>query len=244
MNSREAETIGMQLSDLLEGGSYGQAHDLLTPILAQKIPFTLLGRIGAKIGSGLPARVNLFLDQVAAGRTMGGWVIIGDALRVQYFRYPGGPAAFERCRAAAILADVWYGADILGERLPGSALAADIEASVALLTPWRTDSNRWVRRMVGVGVHVWAKRARGDPHKIPQAELLLEFLEPMFTEQDSDALKGVGWGIKTIGKYYPSLSTQWLAQQASRGGYRALMLSKALTYLPVENRRRVESARR
>jgi hypothetical protein len=234
----------MQLSALVEGGCYDQAHDLLTLILAQKIPFSILGRIGTKLGGGVTSRVNPFLDQVAERQAMGGWVVIGDALRVQYFLYPGGPGAFERCRSAAVLANVWYGSDILGERLPGSALAADFDAALALLDPWRTDANRWVRRMVGVAVHVWAKRAHGAPEKAREATILLEFLEPMFIEQNTDAVKGIGWGIKTIGKYYPSIATEWLRRRVSHGGYRALMLSKALTYLPAENRRRVESVRR
>ena len=243
MNSRETDALGNQLSVLLEGGLYHQAHDLLSPILAQKTPFPLLGRIGAKLGSGSPAQVNPFLDQVAAGQTMGGWVVLGDALRVQYFLYPGSSAAFERCRAAAILADVWYGADILGERLPGSALAVDFETALDLLSPWRSDTNRWARRMVGVAVHVWAKRAHGAPQNASQAGQLLDFLECMFTEQDYDAVKGVGWGLKTIGKFYPALATDWLQHQVLRGGFRPLMLRKALTYLPPEVKMQVESAR-
>ena len=62
----------------------------------------------------------------------------------------------------------------------------------------------------------------------------------MFAEWDMDAVKGVGWGLKTLGKYYPDLVADWLAQQAVQGQqrYRTLMLRKALTYLPAEQRAR------
>jgi hypothetical protein len=61
-------------------------------------------------------------------------------------------------------------------------------------------------------------------------------LEPLFEEWDMDAVKGVGWGLKTLGKQYPDLVADWLAQQVvpNRRRHRALMLRKALTYLSDE----------
>jgi 3-methyladenine DNA glycosylase AlkD len=180
--------------------------------------------------------VNDFLDHVAAAKTEGGWAVIGSALGRQLDRDSAG--AFARCRGFVVAADVWYGADILGERVPGPALVADFRPSLALLTPWREDTNRWVRRAVGVAVHFWAKRSRGAAEKTSQAEALLGFLEPMFEEWNMDAVKGVGWGLKTLGRYYPDPVADWLAQQVvhRQRRHRALMLRKALTYLPDEQR--------
>ena len=58
----------------------------------------------------------------------------------------------------------------------------------------------------------------------------------MFGEWDMIAVKGVGWGLKTMGRYYPDLMADWLAQRVvpAQRRHRALMLRKALTYLSDE----------
>jgi len=215
-----------------------QAYSLLAPVLAERTPFPILGRIGEVIGAGPLEAVPPFLEQIAAEKTEGGWVVIASALGAQLDRDFSG--AFARCRNYIIVADVWYAADILGERVPGPALVMDFRPALDMLTPWREDTNRWVRRTVGIAVHFWAKRSRGAPHYLRQAKVLLAFLEPMFSEWDMDAVKGVGWGLKTLGRHYPDLVADWLAQQVNRRQrrHRALMLRKALTYLSDEQRAR------
>jgi len=183
---------------------------------------------------------NGFLDRIAADRTEGGWVVIASALREQLDRDPTG--AFSRCRAFVIAADVWYATDILGERVPGPALVAGFEPALKLLAPWREDPNAWVRRTVGVAAHFWAKRSRGEC--TAEAETLLAFLEPMFEEWDIDAIKGVGWGLKTLGRHYPELVADWLVEQVvhRQRRHRALMLRKATKYLSEAQRGRIVEA--
>jgi len=233
MKTQEAKELGERIAVLVQAGQIAQAYALLSPVLAERTPFSLLGRIGEAIGAGLLEAVNVFLEHVAADKTEGGWVVIASALGGQLDRDPAG--AFARCREYIIAADVWYATDILGERVPGPALVANFQPALDLLAPWREDDNRWVRRMVGVAVHFWAKRSRGE--FASQAEALLAFLEPMFGEWDVDAVKGVGWGLKTMGRHYPDLVADWLAQQVGRR-HQALMLRKALTYLSDEQRAR------
>jgi 3-methyladenine DNA glycosylase AlkD len=242
VKTHEADELGKQIAALVEAGQITKAYALLAPILAQRTPFRLLDRIGAAIGAEPLPTANAFLARIADAKTEGGWVVIASALGQQLDRDFAG--AFQRCRAYIIAADVWYATDILGERVPGPALVVDMERVLTLLAPWRKDANYWVRRTVGVAVHFWAKRSRGAPEHIPQAKELLTFLEPMFEERDVDAIKGVGWGLKTLGKYYPELAVDWLAAQVvkHRGRYRALMLRKALTYLPPEQRARIAKA--
>jgi hypothetical protein len=165
--------------------------------------------------------------------------VIGNALGQRLSRDASG--AFERCRTFVIAADVWYAADILGERLPGPALVTDFGGAIASMSTWRDDTDRWVRRTVGVAAHFWAKRAHGAPESVSQARKLLAFLEPVFEERDLDAVKGVGWGLKTLGRYYPNIATDWLVEQVvqRRRHCRALMLQKAVTYLSAEQRARV-----
>lgn len=140
---------------------------------------------------------------------------------------------FARSHSYVITADICYAADIFGERVPGPALVADFDPALVLLSAWQSDPNRWVRRMVGVAVHFWAKRSRGAPELAPQAQALLDLLDPMFEEWEMAAAKGVGWGLKTLGRHYPELVTDWLVEQVAvrQRCHRAIMLRKATTYL-------------
>jgi len=238
MNTAEAQELGRRLASLVEAGQLRQAHTLLAPVLAERTRFPILERMGDVVGTGPLEAVNAFLDVVASQRTEGGWVVIGAALRAQLSRDLAG--AFVRCHDFIVAADVWYGSDILGDRVPGPALLSAYPRALELLGPWRADENRWVRRAVGVAVHFWAKRTKGAANRGPQAQALLTFLEPMFSEWEMDAAKGVGWGLKTLGKYYPDLLADWLAQQVvqRQRRHRALMLRKALTYLSAEQQAR------
>jgi hypothetical protein len=56
--------------------------------------------------------------------------------------------------------------------------------------------------------------------------------------RQADVVKGVGWGLKALGRYYPDLVAAWLEGQASRP-HRRLMMHKATTYLPAESRQRL-----
>lgn len=238
MKTQEARDLGKRIAAHVHAGHFDEAHALLTPVLASRTQFRLLALIGEPVGAGPLPVVNDFLEQIAAGETMGGWVVIASALDQQMDRDRVG--ALARCRHFVIVADVWYAIDTFGERTSGPALVADFEPVLNLLAPWREDDNRWVRRIVGVTVHFWAKRARGVPEQADRARTLLTFLEPMFGEWEIDAVKGVGWGLKTMGRYFPDPLADWLAEQVvhRQRRYRALMLRKALTYLSDEQRAR------
>ncbi len=238
MNAAEAQELGRRLARLVEAGQPRQAHTLLAPTLAGRTRFPILERIGDVVGVGPLEAVNAFLEVVASERSEGGWVVIGAALRAQLGRDMAG--AFVRCHDFIVAADVWYGSDILGDRVPGPGLLSAFQPALVLLAPWRADENRWVRRAVGVAVHFWAKRTKGEANHGPEAERLLTFVEPMFSEWDMDAAKGVGWGLKTFGRHYPNLLADWLAQQVvqQQRRHRALLMHKALTYLSDEQRAR------
>jgi 3-methyladenine DNA glycosylase AlkD len=231
MKAKEARDLGKQIAARVDAGQVEGAYLLLATVLAQRTPFAKLDLIGEAVGTGRLGFVNAFLEHIAAHRTEGGWVVIGKALGRQLER--DLPGALERCRRYIVAADVWYGADILGERVPGPAILNCFEPALELLSPWREDGNAWARRAVGVAVHFWAKRSRGAEELAPQAKVLLGFLEPMFEEWEVSAVKGVGWALKTLGKHYPELLADWLAEEVVPGTrrHRALMLRKALTYL-------------
>ncbi len=236
MNMKEAAHLAERISNRIQDGRVEEAYTLLVPILNQRTRFTYLDRIGSSVGAGLQAGVNDFLARIADDNTEGGWVVIGGALNAQLDRDIGG--AFSRAQDYIIMADIWYGADILGERVPGPGLVTHFEEALTLLQFWRDDPNRWVRRAVGVGVHFWAKRSKGNPDLDGDAASLLNLLEPMFSEWEMDAVKGVGWGLKTLGRYYPELVADWLPGQVHRK-HRAVVLNKAVKFLSSEQRENV-----
>jgi len=236
MDTSEARILGQHLAELVSRGHIAAAYDQLSPTIHDRTPFRLLDLIGQAVGACHLEVANAFAEQVAAEKTEGGWVVIASILREQLIR--DMPGAFGRSRIFNIAADVWYATDILGERVPGPALLIDFDQALELLDPWRVDPNRWVRRTVGVAVHFWAKRAHGSAKYCDQACKLLTFLEPMYEERNVDAVKGVGWALKTLGRYYPEPAVDWLERQAGRKP-RALMLRKALTYLSPQQREQV-----
>jgi hypothetical protein len=241
MNTKQADSLGTQIVGWVEDGRSAQAAAALDPILSAKIPFRLLDRIGARIGEATPRKINPFLERTARGKAMGAWPLIGSALAAQLDRDLDG--ALKRCRTFIVLGDVWYAADTLAERVPGGALVADFDRTLAALKKWRTDPDRWVRKSCGVAVHFWTKRARGEARHLPKAKRLLAFLAPLFSEEDLDAVKGIGWALKTLGRNYPEAVAPWLVRQVGRStSYRALMLRKATTYLPASERNKAYMA--
>jgi hypothetical protein len=58
------------------------------------------------------------------------------------------------------------------------------------------------------------------------------------------AVKGIGWGLKTLGRYYPDLMSDWLTVLVlqEKRPHRVIMLRKACTYLPDEQRGLFENA--
>jgi hypothetical protein len=238
MKTQEARDLGQRLGMLVQARKINRAHRLLAPVLAQRTAFALLRHVGAPIGQAPPVPANALLELIAADRTMGGWVIIASALEQQLGCDLTG--ALARCRCFIVAADAWYAADTLGEGVAGQALVRHFQPALDQIRPWPQDANPWVRRAAGTSTHFWAKRSRGAAELQPQAEALLALLAPVFEEGDTSAVKGIGWGLKTLGRNYPDLVADWLAEEIIPGQrrHRALMLRKALTYLSAEQRAR------
>lgn len=239
MKAAEAREFGQHLASLLQAKKLKEAYDVLAPLLVERTSFAALDRIGEILGRKSEA-VSLFLDSIAADKSMGGWVVIASALGRLCTDDP--VIAFAQCRRYVEQAGIWYAADIFGERVPGPALVADFPTALQLLDPWRSDGDRWIRRTVGVAAHYWAKRSKGAAELQPRARELLRFLEPMFSEWEIDAVKGVGWGLKTLGRHYPDLLAAWLPGQITQR-HRTLMLRKALTYMPKDMRQTIVKER-
>ncbi len=243
MKKQEAINLGQQIRRRLQENQREEAFRLLLPVLSSRIPFPRLEDIGRTMALPRYADILPFLDLIAATCSEGGWVIIASALQ-GYLSEELEPV-FSRTRRYIVLADAWYACDIFGERIPGPALLTRFVPSLHLLEAWREDTNPWIRRTVGVAVHFWAKRTHGQANFVPQAQALLQFLEPLFAERDTKALKGIGWGLKTMGRYYPEITSRWLEEQTRHGSRKpsALMLRKATAYLPPHLRQRIQGKR-
>lgn len=171
MDANQARALGREIAAHLSRGDSGAGFRLLALVLAERTPFPKLGLIGEAAANCRVESLDAFLETVAANGAEGGWVVIGSALGQRLARDPTG--ALERCRRYVVACDAWFGADILGERVPGPALVTDFEVGLAALAPWRQDENPWLRRAVGVAAHYWTKRSRGTSELVERAEVLL-----------------------------------------------------------------------
>lgn len=241
MNANQADQLSEEILQALNDQQVEVACAVLQPVLTQWTPFRLIDRIALDFASAAsPDQLYPYLERIAADRTEGGWVVIASALWTHYRLDP--TRVIQTSREYITTGDVWYAADIIAERVPGPALVSDFERSLSLVKSWRSDPSRWVRRSLGVAAHFWAKRSRGRRELAGQAKSLLNFLQPMFSEWEMDATKGVAWGLKTIGRYYPDLVAYWLlsAVLPGRPRYRAHMLRKVCLYLSQEQREEIE----
>jgi hypothetical protein len=236
-SASEARILGQEVAAHIHSGKIQYASAVLGAYLDHKNAFRLLDLVGGALDECPTAHLDPFLEAVARGQTMGGWIVIASALRVHpTYTFEG---KLSKCRAFIIQADAWYACDSFGERVPGPLLITNFQESLKVLSAWRVDQNAWVRRAVGVAVHFWAKRTKGAQAHLYHATALLDFLKPMLLEKGFHAAKGVGWGLKTLGRYYPAAAYQWLCQVllVEKVNPMGVIKRKALTYLPAEMQR-------
>lgn len=85
-----------------------------------------------------------------------------------------------------------------------------------------------------MAIHFFSKRVLDEPNKTWR---LLNLIEPYVEEKQVDAVKGIGWGLKTIGKHHPDLLIEFLERQFKSGKkISRLIVRKAITYLDEERR--------
>ena len=229
----EARALGRQIALKVASRQPFDGYGLLAPILAERTPFRLLDLIGEGLAECPAAELDPFLSEVAAHATIGGWTVIASALRA---RIPVDLAGtLDWARGYIIKADTWYACDCFGERVLGQAVVDQFQPALRLLSPWRADANRWVRRSVGVAGHLWAKRTRGADEYLSQAVELLNFYRPMLEERQFDSAKGVGWALKTLGRYYPEVLLNFLKENGNIS-IAAVIRRKALKFMPEDKK--------
>jgi 3-methyladenine DNA glycosylase AlkD len=197
--------------------------------LEAKVPFPLLGEIGKRLGTAGkddPSRYFGVFDDIVATDKMGGYVIVGQALAA--FLETELEASIRKAAEIVAKGQKWYVCDIVGERVLGQALVAHFDSAFSVLERMTVLEDQGVRRSIGVAVHFFAKRKPKDSEKMKQLLHLLAFL---VDDKRVFVVKGVGWGLKTIGKHQPKLVEDYLKETLETKRISKLMLRKATTYL-------------
>ena len=228
-STSEARELGKLIASEVSFHQPTEAYTHLAPVLAERTPFRLLDLIGEGLAKCPVVKLDPFLDVISVQATIGGWTVIASVLRARISA--DLPGVLERTHGFIIQADTWYACDCFGERVLGQAMVDQFQAALRLLSSWRKDENRWVRRALGVAGHLWAKRAKGVDEYHVEVEELLAFYCSMLEERQIDAAKGVGWALKTLGRYYPEAVSNFL----HKNNYRSIapvIRRKALKFLP------------
>lgn len=218
------------VSLIKEDRNYELVVSTLKPILESKIPFPkldLLGKIIGQAGVTQPERFFPPFDKIIDYNALGSYVIVGQALT--YFLKDNFEMVMEKSREYIIKGDEWYFSDTIGHRSLGQALVDYFGQTIPWLETFLRDENKWVRKSVGIAIHCFSHRVLDEPEKIKR---LLNLIEPYLEEKESDVVKGIGWGLKTIGKYHPDILVPFLKKQVqAKKNISKLMMRKALTYL-------------
>lgn len=230
MKKNEAEELGRYIMYCLENDKEEDAFERLMPALQEKNSFQILDTIAQQFHGTISNDIDQyfrFFDYLSSRKEMGGYVIIAQAMigALESDR----ALCFRKAKEYLIEGDEWYVCDIIGERVLGHALIYDTQKTLPFFKEYVVDENHWVRRSVGVAVHLFAKRCRNSNETVPT---LLHLLEPQLEEKDMRVIKGVGWGLKTVGRYYPEYLVDYMTKQVYQKKISAVIIRKCLTYLP------------
>jgi 3-methyladenine DNA glycosylase AlkD len=233
---RDAYAVASRVEVLIRRGCLEDALHLLDPLAFGRARFPILDHVGVRLGQASLGNAAFLevLDRMISRGSVGYYVIAGSALAQQLGS--NSTTCLEKTTQYIVIGDDWAKCDTLAERVWGRALLQDFAQAYSYLTKMRTNDNRWIRRTVGIAVHYFAKRR---PAATPQLRRLLVLLAPMLGERNPDAIKGIGWGLKTIGKHQPKLLTRFLNTQIKRVHPTKLMLRKATTYLPARTKQQL-----
>lgn len=239
ISNQEIRSLAKEVARLAAAGKSKAVVQKLRCVLDVKCPFSKLDLLGKKIGqagSNQPQKFFQAFDEIIDYQVMGGFVIVGQALIS--FLEDNFDEVMVKSREYIIKGNVWYVTDIIGERSIGQALVDYFDKTLPWLEKFLAEENRWVKRSAGTAIHFFTKRVRNQPQKIRK---LLELVEPRIEEKQKDVAKGIGWGLKTIGKHYPDILTKFLIKQLrTQKNISGLMLRKALTYLDEDKKQAIK----
>ncbi|MBU1177832.1 DNA alkylation repair protein [Patescibacteria group bacterium] len=225
-----------KIINLVETGRPNLASQVIKPILDNKIPFAKLDKLGSLIGQASldnKQKYFPFFDAIIKYNAMGGFVVVSRALIPHLDQ--DMKRVMTKSREYIIQGDTWYVCDIIGERSLGQALVDHFDQTLPYLQKLLSDDNNWVKRSVGVAIHFFSKRVIDQSEKTTR---LLGLIEPHLEDKQIDVAKGIGWGLKTIGKYHPKLLVKFLVRRIKLGQkISATVMRKAITYLAPQEKK-------
>jgi len=232
MKKSEALTIANNCIHYIENRKTPSVWNELLPILNSRTSFQMLDIIGREMGERIVSHKNNYLnffDQLSKKKLMGGYVIIAQALI--YLLPHDCNECFVKTKKYMIEGDEWYVCDIFGERVLGYAIINHYDKTQTFFRNYTLDDNHWVKRSVGVAAHFFAKKCRDTKRDDKKAAEILTLLDTQISERDIRIIKGIGWGLKTLGRYYPELLVPYIKTQIMSKRISAVIIRKSVTYL-------------
>ncbi len=229
MNRQQAREAAKKCVESINRNDMKALWEVLDPILDVKVPFPLLdemGKILGEAGNFSPSKYLEVFDEIFAKGKMGGYVILGQALG--RFLDVEFETSLSKAKEYIAKGAEWYVCDIIGERVLGPALVNYFEKTLPYLEGLTREEDRWVRRSIGVAVHFFAKKRPKDKDGMRK---LLALSSLLIEDHRKDVVKGVGWGLKTIGRHQPRLMEEYLQEVLKSKRVSKLTLRKATTYL-------------
>jgi hypothetical protein len=198
----EIREIGRALLDVLETeGFEAFIAQLHRSVLKRKVKFPMLEELSYMLYEALPDKMHIHLcDAIMNLNEMGSSVMAGKILQ---FRSPGH---LKKSIAKAVeyisANEEWYVCDHIAERVQGYALLTQPDKSLPMLKQLLKHENAMVVRSVGVATHYAVKKGLSEQH----AEVMFELLLQYANVTQYHAKTGIGWGAKTVVKFYPQIA--------------------------------------
>ena len=212
---QEVKNIAIRLEECFnEEPQESCIHLLQKEILSKKIRFPLLEELSVHLVDVLPKEKQIsFCDAVMALNEMGSSVIAGKLLQLRLAEdYLN---SLNKAVNYISESDEWYVCDHIAERVQGVALLTQPDKTIPYLKKLLAHENPMAVRSVGVATHYAVKKGLSRDH----AEQMLQLLLQMAEAKHYHIKTGVGWGAKTIVKFYPELAGKYKSQlEADRVG--------------------------
>ena len=178
--------------------------ELHETLLGSKVRFPLLEYAGEILwGSLKKADRKKLLDQISAGKSIGGNVIIGIFLQKDLKEDLDG--SFSQAASYISRGAEWYVTDIIGERVFGVGLLDHFANAFPKFQRLKTNHDPWVIRAIGPGAHYATKKGLPKENVEPLFAFLLELKEA----KEPNVRSGIGWAAKTVAKFHPDIIEQY-----------------------------------
>ncbi|MBB1645326.1 DNA alkylation repair protein [Sphingobacterium sp. UME9] len=169
-------------------------------LLKKKVRFPLLEFAARETMLFVPEAEQLHLtDRLIATTEMGSYVLTGIILQQRLTEH--FEESIHKACIYITMGNQWYVCDIIGERVLGHALLTSPKKAIPLLEELAHHPDKWILRTIGVATHYAIKK--GLPATC--VDTLLKLLVSLSNKTDFHVKKGIGWGAKTIAKFYPEL---------------------------------------